>query len=293
MNITFFAKRPFIGRRDQLMRGSSIIRAQQIAEYLNAKCVWVSNYGADLFQSEDLCIYVKPGLDDKTVLSKNSYIDLIDSTDYFWLFDHPEVGLITCSETTYDYFSKVLSGNKLVLIPQHHCNFERYRKEPRDIKTVGYIGSFEKFRHDREYIIERCEKLKVKAIFKELYRTREDVCEFYKKIDIQLDWRTRKEIVNPLKLINAGSFGIPTIAYPNSAYREIEGYYLEAGTTDEMFDRLSELIDSPELYTQYSDKLIDKTEQYHIENIAPLYRKLLDSSHLSINPASLSVGKSA
>lgn len=274
MDITFFAKRPFFGKRDQLMRGSSIIRGQQIAEYLGAKCVWVSNYGDNLFLSDDLCIYVKPGLDKSTVLSKNSYVDLIDSTDYFWLFDHPEVGLITCSKKAYDYFLKRLKGNRLVLIPQHHCNFERDRRIPRDIKTVGYIGSFEKFGHDWDDINERCEKLGIKAIFQELYTNREDVCAFYKTIDVQLDWRTRKEMVNTLKLMNAGSFGIPTIAFPNSAYQEIDGYYLKAETIDKMFDQLSELISSPELYKDYSDKLIDKTEQYHIENIAKLYRKL-------------------
>ncbi|KKL03735.1 hypothetical protein LCGC14_2623170, partial [marine sediment metagenome] len=50
--------------------------------------------------------------------------------------------------------------------------------------------------------------------------TREDVCEFYKTIDIQIAFRTPGKEVrppifrNPLKVFNAGSFKIPTVAYP-------------------------------------------------------------------------------
>ncbi|MFK5282474.1 hypothetical protein ACI3PL_23225, partial [Lacticaseibacillus paracasei] len=54
------------------------------------------------------------------------------------------------------------------------------------------------------------------------YSKRRYVVDFYKEIDIQISFRPHhpRGIIlhmNPLKLSNAGSFGIPTVGFPEPA----------------------------------------------------------------------------
>ena len=73
-----------------------------------------------------------------------------------------------------------------------------------------------------------------------------------------------RPLKNPLKIVNAMSLGIPTIAYPEMAYKEIEGYYTRC-------NKIEDLITKP----KYDKKaLIEKAEEYHIDNISKLYRGL-------------------
>ena len=113
-----------------------------------------------------------------------------------------------------------------------------------------------------------------KFITKFDYRNKQDVIDFYKKIDIQICWSTRnKALKNPLKLINAASFGIPTVTCEQVGYKEFEGNYIKVSTMDELMDELEKLKDQ-KYYKSWADKIVGPTEKYHITNIAKLYRKL-------------------
>jgi hypothetical protein len=67
------------------------------------------------------------------------------------------------------------------------------------------------------------------------------------------------------------SFGIPTIAHPEIAYQEIDDYYWSANSIDDVILHIKHLREEG----FDAERLIKKAEEYHIDNIAQLYRWLL------------------
>jgi len=95
------------------------------------------------------------------------------------------------------------------------------------------------------------------------------VFETYKKIDKQIIWRKNNvPLKNSLKIVNAMSFGIPTIAYPEIGYSDVDGYYFKARTVED----LKKLIRKDLVYDK--ERLVKKAEEYHIDNISKLYEEL-------------------
>ncbi len=109
---------------------------------------------------------------------------------------------------------------------------------------------------------------------------RETAVEFYRTIDIQFSFRpTHPRYIinhmNPLKLSNAGSFGIPTVSYPEPAYvAEWKDECIWSESITQLVKQAKMLSVTPSLYKELSEKAIKKAESYHIDNIAKLYLKL-------------------
>jgi hypothetical protein len=242
---------------------SSLIRGHQIAERLGAKLNPTEGY------ENDVCIYVKPG---ERKFEGIPYIDIVDEEGA--LIRHPEIPVIACSE----FSGKVLSKyphKKIVVIPQQHCNFERLKRTRNDITCVGMIGQSGAWLHVPDYIGERLKERGIELIQYSNFLTRQDIIDYHLKIDVQLMWRPfNLKMGNPLKLVNAMSFGIPTIALPDDGIGELDGYYLPAHTPEEVITQLDRLIKEPSLYEEYSLKGIAKAEEYHIDNICKLYKEL-------------------
>jgi hypothetical protein len=118
--------------------------------------------------------------------------------------------------------------------------------------------------------------------FEEQFHRRVKVVEYYKNLDIQISFRPTHERdqaflrhMNCLKLSNAGSFGIPTISYPEPAYvAEWKNECLWADTMGEVIRKVKRLRDEPNLYAEMAARALAKAEEYHIDRIAPLYRAL-------------------
>jgi hypothetical protein len=246
------------------MRGSSIIRGIQIAEYLKAKSNPESNY------NDDICIYVKPNTQDlyakKIQLAPNAYIDVIDGANLKIFASHnPHIPLIACSKKDYEYLSNSLK-NKVVFIPQHHCNIERIIDDPRPIEKIGMIGTPETFDYFPNEIRKKW-NIKIEMDFK----TREDVINFYRSIDLQIIWRPWKDkLSNPLKLVNACAFGIPTIALQEEALEELKDFYQSVTSIAELDNAIREIMGK----TIAKDRYYEKSEEYHISKIAQEYLKL-------------------
>lgn len=277
MNISIFAKKAFRNRSDHhLMRVSSIIRGDQVATQIGARLNPEKGY------ENDVCIYVKPhvkpGHDFK--FEKNSCLDIVDGWALVPLLQkHPEVGVIACSQQDCETLAKVLS-NKIYFIPQHHCNFERIKKPVEGVTTVGCIGTSDAFPYLPQGLRERLAEKGIKLIEFSKFFGRQEILDFYQKIDVQIVWRPymRKlkiRLSNPLKLVNASSFGIPTIALNEPAFKELEGCYIPISNLDEFMIQLERLKSAPEIYNEYSEKCLKKAEEYHIENVAKLYQKLI------------------
>jgi len=277
MSISIFAKRHSRARRDgHLQRVSSIIRGQQVAEYLHAKI-----NPEDGFEN-DVCIYVKPHVKphEDFEFHGHPYLDIIDGWGLFSLIQkHPEVTVITCSAIDFEYVSEN-TKNKVILIPQHHCNFELLKRTRNEVTKVGCIGTAAAFQFLPPNLKEHLSKKGIELVEYSSFHSRQDIINFYLSVDVQIVWRPyfqkmRVRMSNPLKLVNAAAFGVPTIALDEPAFAEMNGTYIPVKTLDEFLFHLSILKESPTLYGHYSQKCLKKAELYHISQIGRLYLDLV------------------
>ena len=271
MNLSFFYGRG----------GSGACLGRQVAQHLGAKMNPKSGY------EDDICIFVKKVRKECLPIPEHSYIQIGDGPRaYEWVKSHPEIGIICDGVTLHKFLTKNLKRDDIVLIPHHHCNFERFVRIRKEVTTVGIIGSKIAFQHPIDDIRKRLKDIGLDLIYEEDYwgyykESREKVVEFFKNIDIQIAWRPKawspkyEPFRRPLKLANAGSFGIPTVAYPEQDYtQEWCGNFIPANDIDDLIHWVKELKDDKEFYRAYSERALKKAEQYHIENTAKLYREL-------------------
>jgi hypothetical protein len=112
------------------------------------------------------------------------------------------------------------------------------------------------------------------------YRTRAQVIEFYRGIDIQFAWRgpmpeAQLYLKNCLRLVNALSFGIPTVARPEPALmQELPGHFLRANSAEDACEQIGRLARDPMLYRQYATSGPRIADPYHLHHVAGLYRAL-------------------
>lgn len=284
--ISIFAKEAFLNinpsqplrlrtkpiRGGHVQRVSSMIRGNQIAEAIGAKFNPESGY------EDDVCIYVKPYVNKKQdfeFAGKKAYLDIIDGHELGHLaLKHPEVGVIVCSQADYDIMKKSIP-NELVLIPQHHCNFERNRRQSLEIKKIGIIGEVPAFDFLPNGLEEELTNRGIELVKYSRFFSRQDIIDFYMNIDLQIVWRPYKKILsNPLKIVNASSFGVPTIALDEPAFKEMGDCYIPVTDLPQFLVKLDELLSDNKKYEEYEEKCIAKSEEYHIENISKLYNQL-------------------
>lgn len=192
-NLTIFAKPAFLNTdpahefvfngapppAGYLKRVSSIIRSQQIAEATGAKLNPKTGY------KNGVVIYVKPELDrngDSKFEGKSSYLDIIDEIGYVNLLKkHPKVSAIVLSERDYINLSTQGLANKIYLIPQHHCNFERQIRTRKKITVMGVIGTKRAFPYLPSELKPRLQERGIQLIEFSQFFTRQDIVNFYKK----------------------------------------------------------------------------------------------------------------
>ena len=285
--ISIFAKRAFLNTHPysdfvskeksykgngHLQRVSSIIRADQIAEKIGARLNPTEGY------VNDVCIYVKPYVkkdQDFKFEGRKNYIDIIDGHNLGQLaLKHPEVGVIVCSQADYDTMKSVIP-NEIVLIPQHHCNFKRFKRSRNEVKRVGVIGVDAAFTFLPEGLKDELTKRGMELVKFSKFFSREDIINFYLNIDIQIVWRPYgKTLSNPLKIVNAASFGIPTVALDEPAFKEVQGCYIPVETPERLLSEIEVLKNTPDLYESDSKTCIELSDRYHIDNISKLYEEL-------------------
>ena len=252
-----------------LHRGTSLIRGEQMAEYLGAKYNPTSGY------ENDLCIYLKPKKLDQ--VKDGSYVDVSDGGGHLipLLQSRPKIKLIASSQYSYDFIKGKLK-NDIVLIPEHHCNFERTIRHRKKITTVGFVGSYGSFIYKPlEEMKRRLAEIGLEFMTYFTYKSRQDVVDFYKQIDIQIFGYpdVNEPFKHPTKIINAASFGIPTVCNWHPAFKEFEGNFIAIENIDSLLDELNKLKDG-NYYNQWAAKIIEPAEKYHISKIAELYKQL-------------------
>jgi len=285
-NISIFAKRAFTNvnpgqefeykgappKRGYLMRVSSMIRGDQIADYIGAKLNPTSGY------ENDVCIYVKPHIkkgDMDFKFEGKPYLDIVDGHNLGQLMlKYPQVKVIVCSLADEKTMRSVIP-NEITYIPQHHCNYGRVTRNRSGISTVGMIGTRDAFGFLPPELKPELAKRGIELLEYSQFFTRQDIIDFYTKIDVQVVWRPYKKLLsNPLKLVNASSFGIPTIALDEPAFKEMGDCYLPVHNLKGFLDALDTLRMSPEAYADYAGRCLVKSEDYHIDRVGKMYLEL-------------------
>ncbi len=277
-NISIFAKPSFLGNHyhnlvkgDSILRLSGEIRGKQIADYIGAKFNPKSGY------EDDLCIFVKGFMIEKA--KDGDYVDFSDE-----VFEklspklRSKINIIAHSQYAYNYLKQRLS-NKIVCIPQQHINWKNEIRIKNKNIVGGYIGrpSNISFRIQNE-IKETLKKIGVNFKIAFEWTSRQDAIDFYKNIDflviggyglLNADvWQ-----ITPAKMINAASFGIPSLAYMRAGYQEFEGYYTQFKTMDDLVLEIEKLKDE-DYYNSVSELILEKAKNYHISKIAEKYYAL-------------------
>ncbi len=255
-----------------VQRVSSMIRGDQIADNIGARLNPESGY------ENDVTIYVKPYVrkgNDFKFEGKKAYLDIIDGHNLGNLaMAHPEVSVIVCSQSDHEIMRGVIT-NEIVVIPQHHCNFENVQRERNGVTRIGMIGTRGAWDFLPENLEEELSKRGIELLKFSDFFSREDIIEFYKKIDLQIVWRPYKKLLsNPLKIVNAASFGIPTVALDEPVFKEVEGCYMPVQDLRGLLSAVETLRDYSSTYNDYAKRCMEKADLYHIDEIGKLYKQL-------------------
>jgi hypothetical protein len=187
---------------------------------------------------------------------------------------------------------KWFPSNNVIYIPHSHCNNENAVRPDREVKAILYNGSLQgfpekpwaEFKQKAEalgFIIKRDQTVDNKKS----NSVRQDCCDLYLSCDIQVSFRSSTIFENlplvmkgPTKLNNAGSFCIPSVAYPEIAFTDNHGkpgQFLLATNIDEMIGWCSRLKFDSELYNSIAQNAYEDAQPYHIDEVVKYYKELL------------------
>lgn len=239
----------------------SAVRGREIAQYLNAS----------INQREKTTIHVKPP--DLNNVLDGEWVDILDSPLLVEMLKaRPKVNVIALTEYSYEFLKL---PNKTVLIPQQHINWDKEKRIKNPCYFIGgYIGApSAKARRHYARIGEELKKMGMEFVGCFDYRGRKDAIDFYRSIDILVvsSLHRYEPYKSPTKMINAASFGIPSIAIPLGGYKEWEGNYFEFHDFDDLRTNIEGIKNNYELL---SEKMIKEAERYHISKIAEKYKAL-------------------
>ena len=278
--------RPSVLRPDHkvekyINRVSSKVRGKEVAQYIGAK------FNVKTREQDEVIVWIKPKF--LTTVKDGDYVDVLDDLEIIPLLkQRPQVKVIAMTKLQYEHFKKKLS-NAITLIPHHHLNFERDRRVRNKsslflrnkILVGGMIGSAS----PSQVALDLADKVrrglaKVGIEFTTCFnpRTREEVIDYYKSIDFLVIFNpssSDRSVLcdHPTKMINAASFGIPTLAQPRLGYGEFAGFYIPIETVDDIVREATKL-KNPDYYNQWAGKLLPEAEKYHISNTSKLYLNL-------------------
>lgn len=270
------------------MGGSGEIRGEQVGDFLGVSVRMMPSR-----PNGGINVWVKGQPVDDYPRGR-SYLDMMDAGERVpWIRQHPDIGLIGISRTAIKWMQRKIGRDDIHLIPEHHCNYRRERRQRDQIRRVGVIGNRNAFWGITPEIVRTFAAMGLEFVYQvnpdgvrkyhgnpfqpTVYVGQEGVRNFYRNLDIQVVWRPHLHsgshmLCNPLKLENAGSFGIPTVAYPEPSYAaEWDKCFVPVQTMQEMFAAVKRLRDDRDYYRDMSERARERAEQYHIEHTSRKY----------------------
>ncbi|KKQ07248.1 hypothetical protein A3E66_04415 [Candidatus Daviesbacteria bacterium RIFCSPHIGHO2_12_FULL_37_16] len=274
--ISIFAKPTYLeedlkrNSGEYLCRKTTRVRAEEVVEYLKGRLNPKEGY------ENDVCIYIKYSRLDN--VKDGAYVDVLDDKYVVELLKkRPGIKVIAMSQIHYKFLKETLK-NEVILIPHHHVNFEEVVRSRKKIINCGFVGPNSSHHVSVNKLVkEELEKIGFNFTPLLNFKVRKDIIDYYKTIDIQVigyfNYYEDSPYRHPTKIINAASFGIPTIAAPILGYEEVEGFYIPAGNMESLLAEAVKLRDK-KYYSQWSEKIIKEAKKYHISKIAKLYKQL-------------------
>jgi len=265
MTFSFFPK----------VRGAGgFTRGKQMAEKLGGR------FEPDSGFEDDVCIYILGRYPE--IEPKHSYYDVMDCgyARLSRIMANTKGSIIAVSKSQWNEFTRLMRA--IYFIPHHHCNYDReLRPKDKPIRKVGVCGGDGAVQWPHHRIEAWLNSIGLEWKFGNEYLRRERVIDFYRDLDIQIVWRPTHSRgipghTSPLKLSNAGSFGIPTVAFPEVSFTPEWGHdhVIYADHMHELMRQVKRLKDDPVWYAERSEKARLKAEEYHIDNVADYYREL-------------------
>ena len=268
---------------------SSRIRGEQVVEKLVERGVDAVYNSDDYASKGDKLVFVKcsPHVDSYEIVKAcESFIDAVDSHGTIIgikKYEHlKNVSIIAIGDLSQTWISEQLPDHTVIKIPEHHCNFENViRPKDKKIKKVGFCGYMYNFHLPLDQIqnMLHAADLEVVVLSDMVHATRKDICNFYEQIDIQICYRRDigvcvPQLKNPLKVINAASFGVPTVSYLEPAYKECQDILTVSYDIYDMVSGIVQLTDI-DYYNEMSEKCIEFAKDYHIDKIVSKYVEIL------------------
>jgi glycosyltransferase involved in cell wall biosynthesis len=244
-----------------LIRVSARTRGEEMAEYLGAKF-------NPTVCDDGIRIFVKPRNLKK--VRDGDYVDIIDGIELVeQLRQRPKIKVITMSLVEHECLSEILE-NELHLIHHPHINFENIEHKKGDRLVGGIVGKPSGYANNLyEKIKARLAKEGIEFTKCYNFQTRDEMVKYYASIDFLViwfpEWEARDQWYrHPTKILNAMSFGVPSLAHPIAGYKEVEGFYIPIETIDDIVDKIG---------TKLPD-IRKEAEKYHISKIAEKYKQL-------------------
>lgn len=219
MTLSFFAKESFLRENKEENSGLYLQRVSSIIRAKKIAKFLCAKYNPKEGYENDLCIHVKPV--NLNHVKDGDFVDVLDDLKITEAIkDKPSIKVITMSGPHYEWLRSILK-NKIVLIPHHHVNFERVKRKRGKILNCGYVGSY------------RAYHIQIIGHFRHIAKSPQ---------------------YHATKIVNAMSFGIPTVAGPKLGYKDVEGYYLQAHNLDELV-KVTKKLKDPKYYNEWAEKI--------------------------------------
>ncbi len=273
--------------------GSPRCRAIDIAEHPDWP--WPLDCPVEQVTKDDIVIMVKC-LNDKLVERAGKiYVDIVDGIMrlHARIANDHRVGVIVQGEVNVKQAKSLwFKHNEIIALPHCHCNNERAeRPKSRTVKTIGYTGTCAGFPPECwEEFKTKIESVGFVAIHagnpilkkENIGQFRKICCAFYKNIDIAVSYRTKlwdlgygPFMKGPTKINNAGSFRIPTVAFPEccTIYNVHNPTSCVLVTSiDEMVHACIRLREDRDYYDRIAGKAWHDAQEVHIDKIVKTYR---------------------
>lgn len=280
-------------------KNSDRCRGVDIAHRLNFPIHKINDIDFTKINQQDLIISIKCYPNKPNIPSNQTYIDLVDSADEHLikiLKNNPEINALVQTPFNRIYLQdKFNLKNKIYPIRHCHCNNEKLKRfdDPfikNKIPILLYNGHPSGFENSLEFK-RKADKWGFK--FKMVHtcnqysgeKARKEAIKLYREADIFLAFRTKPKraglplkMKGPTKLNNAGSFGLPCVAYPEPAFAtnfDKPGNFLRAKSFEDMIGWCMELKANADMYYQLGRMAYIDSTAFHIDNVINEYVELL------------------
>lgn len=250
---------------------------------------------------DDAVIMIKRVIPEIVEKAKVAYCDIVDGHNGLkeLIIANPKIRIIVFTPLAVEIIKREWGiKNEIIWIPHTHCNNENTQRPiDREVKVISYQGHGGGF--TKKLWQKFTDLMKGKGFVLKYYGNpvmngklpietrRQACCKCYYETDISVSFRVdcpntyyRGKLKCSTKLNNSGSFGVPTVAYPEPAFKNNingNGCFIEADTIAKLVEGCLRLKDDKKLYREMAKQGIEDAVPAHINNVIKHYEELANA----------------